>query len=244
MKSIVSIHDVMPDTFNNVMGILETLKNCSVPDDKIYLLIVPGLAWRPSQLQTLKSLQSSGYQFSGHGWLHRIQRKTAIKHHLHAALISRNVAEHLSLRTDEISDLIERNYGWFIDNGFSAPQLYVPPAWAMGAIDLVALQRLPFRYYEYSSGILDSNNNRFESLALTGYEADRWWRVPFLQSWNRLNTHWLARRRALRIAIHPNDFQFRMSREMLADIGRSREFLSCAEVFAKRRIAMQQCHDR
>ena len=231
MKTILSIHDLMPDTFKRVTGIISRLAQAGVPADKVYLLVVPGLNWKADQLQTLKALQQDGYQLAGHGWYHHIHRKTSLFHYLHSAFISRNVAEHLSLSAAEINDMIEMNYHWFIEHGFSAPELYVPPAWAMGNIRRSDLAKLPYRYYEYSTGLLDVQENRFQPLALTGYEADRLWRVPVLWGWNQINTTLLSRNRVLRISIHPYDFEYYLSESILTHIQLSEQFLSCADIF-------------
>ncbi len=53
-------------------------------------------------------------------------------HRLHAALISRDVAEHLSRPAHELVALVHRCHGWFAAHGLPAPTLYVPPAWALG----------------------------------------------------------------------------------------------------------------
>lgn len=232
MRSVVSIHDLMPDTLKRVVGISQKLRHLGVPADKVYLLVVPGLPWKPAQIETLKALQADGFLLAGHGWYHHIHKKTSLKHYLHSLFISRNVAEHLSLTRAEISDMIEMNYEWFLEQGFKAPDLYVPPAWAMGNISREHLQQRPFRYYEYSSGVLDSHTNVYRALPLTGYEADRLWRVPVLSAWNRFNTQFLAKTTPLRISIHPYDFDYRLNRSIEQDIENTSRFLDCTELFA------------
>lgn len=232
MKTLLSVHDVMPETLARVEAILATLSKADVPAEKTTLLVVPGRRWSASQLQTLSHFQRQGYRLAGHGWQHRTDTIAGLKHRLHAALISRRAAEHLSLNSDQIRTLILNNHRWFGDNDLGTPDLYVPPAWAMGAIASADLASLPFRYYEYSSGVLDARSGRFRRLALTGYEADRRWRTPLLWSWNRLNTALLSRFSPLRLSIHPFDFDYYLSRSMIRDIQRSQQFLSCEEVFA------------
>lgn len=231
MRSLVSIHDLMPDTVNRVVDICRRLESLSVPCDKVYLLVVPGLSWKPQQLDTLQALQHQGYQLAGHGWYHHIHKKTSLKHYLHSAFISRNVAEHLSLSRAEITDMMIRNFAWFDEQNLPAPTLYVPPAWAMGKMTTETLRDLPFQYYEYSSGLLESHSGRFKTLPLTGYEADRAWRVPVLWGWNRINTQWLAKSAPLRISIHPYDFDYYLKQSITADITRSSQFLDCSGAF-------------
>lgn len=232
MKSLVSIHDLMPDTLKRVLEIEQRLRNLKVPSDKVYLLVVPGLAWKPKQLATLKALQNDGYQLAGHGWLHHIHKKTSLKHYFHSAFISRNVAEHLSLSRAEITDMLLMNFEWFAEQGLRDPELYVPPAWAMGKMNKQNLSAMPFKYYEYSSGIYNVPLDDFRTLPLTGYEADRLWRVPILLGWNSLNLKWLAKSTPLRISIHPYDFEYYLKNTITQDIERSSEFLACDDLFA------------
>ena len=224
-QSILSIHDVMPHTFKRIKQCLDELTQQSVPNDKIYLLVVPGLQWKPEQIEQLKQWQSDGYQLAGHGWLHHFHKKASVYHHLHSFFISRNVAEHLSLSTSEIQDLIEDNYNWFLEHNFTPPKLYVPPAWAMGNIKLTQLSHLPFEFYELSSGIYDAKNKQFHTLPLTGYEADQLWRVPILKIWNGLNMTWLSKNRPVRISIHPYDFSYRLAKSIRKHLASSNQYL-------------------
>ncbi|WP_317930178.1 polysaccharide deacetylase family protein [Halioxenophilus sp. WMMB6] len=233
MRALVSVHDVMPETLAEVEQILAKLSAAQVSPEKVYLLVVPGRQWQASQIAQLSTWQQRGYQLAGHGWQHVIRRKRGIKHQLHSLFISRNVAEHLSLSGDEISQLISDNYHWFHANGLPPPDLYVPPAWAMGAVSKAELQQLPFRYYEFSSGLFDAHAQQFLTLALTGYEADQYWRVPFLWLWNQLNVKWLSRARVLRIAIHPYDFHYHLHDSILQHISQSAELVTCTQLFPK-----------
>ena len=232
MKGLVSVHDLMPDTLNRVLDICRRLEALSVPANKVYLLVVPGLAWNAKQLAALQSLQQQGYQLAGHGWYHHIHKKTSLKHYLHSAFISRNVAEHLSLSQAEITDMVNRNFAWFDEQNLAAPQLYVPPAWAMGKMSQAALRQLPFQYYEYSCGLMHAPSGQFKRLPLTGYEADRIWRVPVLWGWNKFNSHWLAKTAALRISIHPYDFDYYLKQYISSDLARCTQFVDCADTFA------------
>lgn len=95
MQSILSIHDVMPATMDHIVDILKKLPVDSV--ENVYLLVVPGLDWSEAQLRQLHQWQVDGYQIAGHGWTHKISKKTSLYHYLHSFFISRDVAEHLSL---------------------------------------------------------------------------------------------------------------------------------------------------
>jgi predicted deacetylase len=91
----------------------------------------------------------------------------------------------------------------------------VPPAWAMGSIFRSQLRTLPFRYFEYFSGVYDGKTERFYRLPLVGYEADRPWRVAPLRLWNAINLALARHTGLLRIAIHPHDLHIRLSNQLI-----------------------------
>jgi len=225
MKSIVSIHDVMPHTMRNIEDILEKLPVNSC--NNVYLLVVPGLAWSSEQLARLKGWQQRGFRIAGHGWTHKISKKTSLYHYLHSFFISRDVAEHLSLTSDEVFRLVEDNYQWFIDNDFKAPELYVPPAWALGNLSYQQLNDLPFRFFEMSTGIYDSQTGLMKKLPLTGYEADRNWRTPILKLWNSANVKMANKGRVLRISIHPYDLTYPLEEDIYRHVKHSSVLVDC-----------------
>ena len=128
-----------------------------------------------------------GFVLAGHGWHHKTQRIDSWSHRIHSALLSRDVAEHLALDDDTILALMNRCHRWFCEHGFHPPDLYVPPAWAMGRISNNRLSDSPFRYFEMTSGLFDSQSMRRVNLPLAGFEADTVSRATFLRGWNRLN---------------------------------------------------------
>ncbi|MDX1502572.1 MAG: polysaccharide deacetylase family protein [Thermoanaerobaculia bacterium] len=200
---LVSLHDVMPSTLSRVGEILSLLDRLDVRP--VTLLVVPGAGWGDDDLERLRELEDRGHPLAGHGWRHRAARVRGLRHRLHAALLSRTVAEHLALDAAEIARLIERCHGWFGEHGLGPPELYVPPAWAMGTISRKRLARLPFRRYELLGGVLDAATGRILRLPLAGFEADTPARAAFLRLWNRLNRGLSSPRRPLRVAIHPGD---------------------------------------
>ncbi|MGB5831514.1 MAG: DUF2334 domain-containing protein, partial [Thiohalocapsa sp.] len=119
--SLVSIHDLMPSTMPAVRRALTLLARTST--NPVTLLVVPGSGWSRDQVRELKALQNAGYPLAGHGWLHRIERFGGLYHRLHGLTLSRRVAEHLALDSDEIIDLVNRCHAWFGDNGLDPPLL-------------------------------------------------------------------------------------------------------------------------
>lgn len=214
LAALVSIHDVTPATLPDVLTTIAFLESRGIAP--ISLLVVPGKAWNAEQIGNLKQLQQKGYLLAGHGWAHHVERIAGFRHTLHAALFSRHVAEHLALDSRRIAALITRCYDWFGAMGLDPPALYVPPAWAMGTISKTQLRTLPFRYFEYFSGVYDGKRNKLHRLPLVGYEADKQWRVAPLRLWNAANLVLARRTGLLRIAIHPRDLHLRLSNELKA----------------------------
>lgn len=88
----------------------------------------------------------------------------------------------------------------------------------MGGLSRETLARLPFRYYEYLSGVYDSLARRWHRLPLLGYEADTPWRVLPLRLWNRLSRILAYKTGVIRIAIHPFDWKLRLARDLLLQL--------------------------
>ncbi len=217
----ITIHDLSPAVIPQVRDVLFFLRNNG--KQAAVLLVIPGLFQSEEDLLSLKKLLAD-FPFvtlAGHGWKHRAVANKNLYHRLHSLFISRQVAEHLSLPEGELSRLIEKSFSWFVENGFPAPELYVPPAWAMGKISRTSLQKLPFRYYEYQHGIYDSVRDEFVFLPLVGFEADTSWRRVALDLWNKINFYWASgRRKCLRVAIHPFDLQLKLADDLLYFISR------------------------
>ena len=203
--AIVSIHDVMPETLARVQRILALLEEATVPPPT--LLVVPGKEWTPDSIRTLRGLADRGHPLAGHGWGHKAPPgPRTLFHRAHALLISRNEAEHLSRKSQEVVDLIQRCHDWFDGVALPTPELYVPPAWALGPLSTADLSSLPFRWYEILRGFVDARTAEVHWLPLAGFEADTTFRRVSLRLWNGLNEI-LARRLwgPLRISIHPGD---------------------------------------
>lgn len=212
----VSIHDVMPRTLDATQSILDRLAELGTP--RATLLVVPGLAWKDREIDRLRAWQSYGHELAGHGDVHRARHIRGVRHRLHGWLVSRDVAEHLALDEAGIADLVMRCHAWFGTHDLGAPSLYVPPAWAMGAIRRTTLATLPFRRYESLTGVFDARENRFTRQPLVGYEADTRLRMISLRALNFANLMASRFAGALRIAIHPRDLELRLADDLVATV--------------------------
>lgn len=219
MKGLVSVHDLMPETMDRVETILDWLSQRSVPPAT--LLVVPGRLWTASGLDRLRQLAEAGHELAAHGWRHETQPRR-FWHRLHATFISRNVAEHLNLDSADIADLMLRSHRWFLEQGIPAPNLYVPPAWALGKISPKHLAELPYRQIETIFGLLQRDPTGgywMQKLPLTGYEADTILRAAFLRKWNAWQAISAKRtNRPLRISIHPDDLSLRLRSQLQTQI--------------------------
>ncbi|MEX0607532.1 MAG: polysaccharide deacetylase family protein [Halofilum sp. (in: g-proteobacteria)] len=208
MQALISVHDIMPATLADVRAIVERIEGHGL--GPVTLLVVPGHPWRDRDLAQLQRWQQTGHELAGHGWTHRAERPRGWYHRLHAALLSRACGEHLSLTRGGIFALLERNHRWFAEQGLDAPELYVPPAWALGAIDRAALAGQPFAHIETLSGVRDAADGRTRYLPLVGFEADTALRATVLRAWNAL-----ARGDGpVRVAIHPADFRLHLRHDL------------------------------
>lgn len=202
--ALVSIHDVMPETLSDVEELLRRCRHASLCP--VTLLVVPGRDWRPAELDQLRGWVADGHELAGHGWHHRCRSIRGLRHRLHSWLLSRNVAEHLSLGGDEIAQLMKECRAWFREHGFDPPSLYVPPAWALGEVSAAQREAMGFEMVETLSGVLFLRSGLRRRLPLVGFEADRQFRCWPLGGWNALSRAFARRwTRPLRIAIHPHD---------------------------------------
>ncbi|WP_347136762.1 polysaccharide deacetylase family protein [Parahaliea mediterranea] len=206
------MHDVMPTTLDRVEHLARRLRHGGHPPP--LLLVVPGRHWTPADLDRLRRLAAAGHPLAGHGWHHRVDGYRNLRHRLHAAILSRDAGEHLSLDRAGVLALIRRCRAWFDERELPAPETYVPPAWAMGPVAPRDLRGLGFRWFEFLSGLYDSERDALQRLPLLGFEADTRLRRGLLRASNRLNT--LAGRGTgrARLALHPRDEQLLLAKDL------------------------------
>jgi len=212
-RALVSIHDVMPSNLDDIAELIRLCRGSGM--DALTLLVVPGLNWSPDGIDRLRRFQDDGCELAGHGWHHRCEQITGLKHRLHSRILSRNVAEHLALSADGIARLIGRCGEWFDDHRFRPPLLYVPPAWAMGAIPERRLAESPFALFETLTGVVAPQHGIRHRLPLVGFEADTPFRKACLKTFNALGRRAADRgTRPLRISIHPTDHRLLLAGDL------------------------------
>jgi len=205
MHTLVSLHDVMPRTLDAVEEQLRLLAGVGVP--RVTLLVVPGRDWGVGELDRLLAWREAGHELAGHGWRHRARHVLGLKHRVYAALVSRSAAEHLALEPSEILALLRRNHTWFVDHGLGAPDLYVPPAWALGRLPVAAYAEAGFSLVEDLRGVHDLRSGRRHVVPAVGFEAINRWRALVLKGSNAGNRLLGRGRGLLRLALHPRDLR-------------------------------------
>lgn len=215
--SIVSIHDVAPHTFDRICQIVDLLHENNI---RTYtLLVIPNQNWTSTQHEKLRALTAAGAELAGHGWNHKSLPPKSIRHYLHSKFISRNVAEHYSLSSEEGIQMMCNCHAWFQQNNLPPPKLYVPPAWALGNTKLRDLYQTPFSMVETLQGVYHIAETRMIRLPLLGYEADTLFRQIMLSAFNKLNLL-IAKHTStpIRLSIHPNDLHLRLQNQLKAHL--------------------------
>lgn len=218
--ALVSVHDVMPETFFRVREIVRYLEARGV--FPFTLLVVPGKAWTTRQVDRLCVWQEGGAELAGHGWRHRAKTVRTLGHRLHAKAFSRDEAEHLSLSPKESAGILQRCHDWFVRTELRPPDLYVPPAWAMGRVPAKHLQILPFSFYETLGGVYNARTGERRHMPVTGYMADTPLRAVLLKGINALGLG--LRSAAIRIAVHPDDLHLPLRRDLNRHLARFHRF--------------------
>lgn len=206
----VSIHDLMPHTLDRVGRILQLLEDhgCS----RVDLLVVPGLNWRKAQFGRLHQWAQQGHRLVAHGWKHQAPHVRGLQHRLHAAVLSRDVAEHLSCTSSEELALMQASQAWFTQHDLPTPSHYVPPAWALGSVNHKTLSHTGFASIEVLQGCLLGPTMQLHRLPLVGFEADTRLRARALAPWNQAQeTLAQISGRPLRIGLHPDDLELKLA---------------------------------
>lgn len=217
-RTLVSIHDVMPRTLDDVRAQLALLRRHGVA--QATLLVVPGRDWRPVDIDQLRAWQDAGHELAGHGWSHRALHVRGIRHRVYARLVSRDCAEHLALTAPKIMALLHRNRHWFDRQGLAPPQLYVPPAWALGALPVSDYAAAGFRMVEDLRGIHDLQSGQRLTVPAVGFEAINRLRALALKASNGLNRMLAGSSGLLRLALHPKDLRLFLHEDVERALGR------------------------
>lgn len=213
----------MPSTMGEVSDIIELCNKQGVKS--LSLLVVPGLDWTPDQLEQIRHWQRDGHVLAAHGWQHSCVNVRTWQHRVHSTLLSRSVAEHLSLDTEQICQLMDRSGKWFEEKGFGIPELYVPPAWALGRISKDQLRRRPFKMIETLTGVFLPAKRTFIRLPVVGFEADNLGRQVALRLLN-LAAISVTFASHMRVSIHPYDHQLRLHLDLDKTLCKYKEFVS------------------
>ena len=230
-RALTSIHDVTPRTLYRVAELLELLRAAGV--GSVTLLVVPGLDWSPDHLDRLREWSADGHRLAGHGWSHRAPPPRSLRHRLHAAVLSRDRAEHLSRSPDDVRERVRRCHRWFLRRELPPPDLYVPPAWALGPLTRADLTSLPIRWYETLGGFIHGRSGNRHLLPLVGFEADTRLRAAALAASNAANLLVAGvTGRPVRLALHPRDLELELGDRLRRLLGRPWRWVAESDVLA------------
>ena len=242
VNALLSIHDVMPANRPWVADMLQTLHR-ELPHlrpQQVTLLVVPGLGWQQDDLAWLRRLAGSGYVLAAHGWDHRAPASRSLFHHLHSAVLSRDAAEHLSRTRDELRQRLLWSRDWFARQALPPPALYVPPAWATGALTQADWSASGFSLVESLGSVFRTGDGQQRALPLLGFEADTPWRVVVLRLFNQWNW-WRAAvsGQPLRIGLHPLDLSFGLGDDVLEALYRVARFIDYSSLWSSEETSVR-----
>ena len=214
--TIWSFHDVAPDTIGLTRQMLSDLARNNIKS--VTLLVVPAIrSWTAHDLAVLKSLEDEGYVLAAHGWTHTNAPPRSLYHKVHSALFARNAAEHLDKNATEILEIMRRSRAWFEASGFQNPSLYVPPAWALGAVSLEMVATTGFEFVETLTGIYETSTQSFQRVPLVGFQAFTKAQAVALRVSNAINKAIAGvTGRPIRVAVHPYDLSLLSAGELKA----------------------------
>lgn len=232
--TVWSIHDVAPDTIGLARQILSDLARNNIKS--VTLLVIPDArSWTAQGLAVLKSLEDEGYVLAAHGWTHNNEPPRSIYHKVHSALFSRDAAEHLDKNSAEIIEIMRRSRSWFEASGLRSPSLYVPPAWALGAVSLEMVAATGFEFVETLTGIYETSTQSFHRLSLVGFQAFTKFQAVVLHASNTINEAIAdATGMPIRVAVHPYDFSLLSSGELKAMVECGRMSLALKDYLRQR----------
>ena len=224
---VVSLHDVAPASLDASRRWLQTVERHGMVAS---LLVIPGM-WRGSSLASspdcvrwLHQAVERGHEVVLHGWEHRQLPDPSASHvrRLHSRMRARGCAEFATLNPDTARHLLELGLGALAGHGFH-PVGFVPPGWMALRSTEDVLRDLGFTYTTTQwevRGLRDRTAHRIPS---TSQRPGSRMTDPVARTILLATKQMVARRRHLRIALHPDDLLHptleTVTDQMLAEVG-------------------------
>jgi len=206
---VVSLHDVAPASFDASQRWLRMVERHGMVAS---LLVIPG-AWRDGSLATdpacvrwLHEATDRGHEVVLHGWEHRQLPDTSASRarRLHSQIRARGCAEFATLQPDTARHLLELGLGTMAAHGFR-PTGFVPPGWmALRSTDEV-LRDLGFSYTTSQWEVRDLRARTAMRVPSTSQRPGSRFTDVAAKAMLLTTRRLAARRRDLRIALHPDD---------------------------------------
>ena len=216
----VSIHDICPGASDEVERAIEM---CREVDCRPALLVVPNFHGRDSLLSSprfcerLRELQADGHETYLHGFFHRSadQYRAGRSHSRLAWLFAQRV---VSGGEAEMSDVSEEEGRGRVEEGERVLREaglrvdgFVAPAWSMPRWLLPLLARRQCRFTEDHCRVYDPAANRTRTSVVLNWATRTPARLMSSVAWCRTAKYARAIVPA-RIAIHPGDMKYRLTR--------------------------------
>jgi predicted deacetylase len=207
-RIVVSVHDVSPATA------AETARWCADADSlgiPVSLLVIPG-PWRgtrlmdqPGYADVLGERVARGDELVLHGWSHQAGLEGARIRRAVGRMVARGAAEFAALDEDQATRRLAAARAVLDELGLTM-RGFTPPGWLASAAAERALARAGFRYTTTHFGVRDLTNRRLHGAFALSHRPDGGLgeRVgaAVVRSGARRA---VARRRLVRIALHPDD---------------------------------------
>lgn len=216
----VSIHDVCPDTSDEVESAIEI---CREVDCRPALLVVPNFHGRGSLVESpqfcerLRKLQGDGHETYLHGFFHRsANRYDARSGNSRLAwlfaqrIVSGGEAEMSDVSEDEGRARVDEGERILREAGLRVDG-FVAPAWSMPRWLLPLLAARQCRFTEDHCRVYDPAANRARASVVLNWATRSPGRLLSTVAWCRAAKHARAVYPA-RIAIHPGDMKYRLTR--------------------------------
>lgn len=206
-RIVVSLHDVAPATAEKSRRWLELLEARSL---RVSLLVVPG-PWQGHDITSsapflswLRRAEANGHEIVLHGWTHqRDGEPRGARGHI-GALLGRGCEEFWDLSYVSASERIAQGLA-ILGNEGVFPQGFVAPGWLMSRGTLRALRATNLRYTLTHTRLIDLTSNESCRVLATSQRPNDRLGPLFALGTTGLAAFVTARRKPLRVAIHPDD---------------------------------------
>jgi uncharacterized protein len=224
LRLVVSVHDVSPATATETAGWCADADALGIP---VSLLVIPG-PWRgrrlmdePEYADVLRGRVAGGDEIVLHGWSHQAGREGGRVRRAVGRAVARGAAEFAALREEQATERLSAAGAVLADLGLTTCG-FTPPGWLASPAAERAVALAGFAYTTTHFGVRDLRNGRLHrglalshrpggglgerlGAAVVRLGAQRAVRLGAQRAVRLGAQRAVARRRLVRIALHPDD---------------------------------------